>query len=263
MVRVVTSGLVRRAHGDAWQVEGLLRESVGGGVGRVRGARLMASGIDHPQWNNADVDDPESADVVGMREWYAARSVPWGVRVPAGAPWSHGRFLFRKRLMGLALFARALPPRTSVAGLVIRRAGPDDLNAVSHVDLIGFPSAPMLERQWIQPHLSSPAVEVALAELSGEPVGTAYTVRSDGWAGPALYLAGVTVLPEARQRGIAGAISAWLLTRGTAAGARVAHLHPDSDQAARVYARLGFDEVDGFNVYVDEHYYDRDARTRI
>jgi GNAT superfamily N-acetyltransferase len=243
-------------------VEGLLRESVGGGVGRVRGARLMASGIDHPQWNNADVDDPESADVVGMREWYAARSVPWGVRVPAGAPWSHGRFQFRKRLMGLALSARALPPRTSVAGLVIRRAGPDDLNAVLHVDLIGFPSAPMLERQWIQPHLSSPAIEVALAELSGEPVGTAYTVRSDGWAGPALYLAGVTVLPEARQRGIAGAISAWLLTRGTAAGARVAHLHPDSDQAARVYARLGFDEVDGFNVYVDEHY-DSDARTRI
>ena len=65
---VITSGLVRWAHGDAWQVEGLLRESVGG----------VASGIDHPQWNNADGDDPESADVVGMREWYAARSVPWG-----------------------------------------------------------------------------------------------------------------------------------------------------------------------------------------
>jgi GNAT superfamily N-acetyltransferase len=247
---VITSGLVRTAHGDAWQVEGLLRESVGGGVGRVRGARLMASGIDHPQWNNADVDDPESADVGGMREWYAARSVPWGVRVPAGAPWSHGRFLFRKRLMGVALSARGLP-RTSFAGLVIRRARPDDLSAVLHVDLIGFPSGPTLERQWIQPHWSSPAVEVALAEISGEPVGTAYTVRSEGWAGPALYLAGVTVLPEARQRGIAGAISSWLLTRGTAAGAHVAHLHPDSDQAARVYARLGFVEVDGFDVYVD------------
>jgi hypothetical protein len=89
---VITSGLVRSAQGDAWQVEGLLRESVGGGVGR--GARLMASSIDHPQSNNADVDDPESADLVGMREWYAGRSVPWGVRVPAGAPWSRGRFLF-------------------------------------------------------------------------------------------------------------------------------------------------------------------------
>ena len=76
-------------------------------------------------------------------------------------------------------------------------------------------------------------------------------MRSDGSAGPALYLAGVTVLLEARRPGIAGAISSWLLTRGAAAGARVAHLHPDSDEAARVYARLGFVEVDGFDVYVD------------
>ena len=57
--------------------------------------------------------------------------------------------------------------------------------------------------------------------------------RAEDQAGPAVYLAGVTVLPEARQRGIAGAISSWLLTRGAAAAARVAHLHPDSNQAAR------------------------------
>ena len=71
---------------------------------------------------------------------------------PAGAPWSHGRFLFRKRLMGLPLSARGLL-RPSLAGLVIRRAGPEDLNAVLHVDLIGFQSAPTLERQWIHPSL--------------------------------------------------------------------------------------------------------------
>jgi hypothetical protein len=32
---------------------------------------------------------------------------------------------------------------------------------------------------------------------------------------------------------------------------RVPHLHPDSDEAARVYAGSGFVEVDGFDVYVD------------
>jgi hypothetical protein len=53
------------------------------------------------------------------------------------------------------------------------------------------------------------------------------------------------------ERGIAGAVSSRLLARGAAAGARVAYLHPDSDQAARVYARLGFVEVDGLDVYVD------------
>ena len=59
------------------------------------------------------------------------------------------------------------------------------------------------------------------------------------------------MLPDFRRRGIGGALSAWLLARGAAAGARVAHLHPDTDEAARVYGRLGFIEVDGFDIYVD------------
>jgi len=245
---VITSSLVRAAHGDAWQVEGRLREPLGGGVNTVSGARLMASGIDHPQWNNGDVDDPAAADVAAMREWYAAKDLPWGVRVPAGAPWPHGRFLFGKRLMGCDLAGFAAPESP---GIAIRKAGPADLDAVLHVDAIAFESEGDLERLWIEPHLSAPGVEVALAEVDGTPVGTAYAVHSDDRAGPARYLAGVAVLPEFRRRGFGGAISAWLLARGAAAGARLAHLHPDTDEAARVYARLGFVEVAGFDIYVD------------
>lgn len=249
---MIRSGLVRAAHGDAWQVEGSLRVPYGGGRTQVHGARLMASGIDHPQWNNADVHDPMAADVAAMRDWYAARNVPWGVRVPSGVPWPHGRYLQRKRLMGIALSRTdRLPASSGPAQLTIRLAGPDDLNAVLHIDMIGFDSAAELERLWIQPHLDDPAVEVALAELSGDPVGTAYTVRSNGWAGPALYLAGVTVLPAARRHGIASALSAWLLARGAATGANIAHLHPDSNEAARIYERLGFTEVHGLDIYVD------------
>ena len=245
---MITSALVRAAHGDAWQVEGLLRESAGGGVATVAGARLMASGIDHPQWNNGDVDDPAAADVGAMREWYAAKNLPWGVRVPAGAPWPHGRLLFGKRLMGCDLAGFAAPDPDGVS---IRKADPADLDAVLHVDAIAFESDGDLERPWIEPHLSAPSVDVALAEVAGRPVGTAYAVRSDERAGPALYLAGVAVLPEFRRRGFGGAISAWLLARGAAAGARLAHLHPDTDEAARVYARLGFVEVAGFDIYID------------
>lgn len=245
---MITTSLVRAAHGDAWRVEGELREPYGGGAATVRGARLMASGLDHPQWNNGDVDDAESADVGAMREWFAAKGVPWGVRVPAGAPWSHGRFLFGKRLMGCDLTTHEMPADSKIA---LRPAGPDDLDAVLHVDSIAFESEPDLERPWMEPHLLSRSVDVALAEVGGEPVGTAYAVRSDGRAGPAVYLAGVAVLPEFRRRGIGGAISAWLLARGAASGARMAHLHPDTDGAARVYARLGFVEVDGFDIYID------------
>ncbi len=245
----VTAARVRAAHGDAWQAEGTLRLAFGGGVTTVRGARLMASGIDHPQWNNADVDDPATADVEAMREWYAGIGVPWGVRVAAGAAWRHGRFLFRKRLMGLALDGRVAA--SPVPGVVVRRAGSDDLDAVLRIDAIGFEVADTgLERQWIEPHLHSEHIDVALAELDGEPVGTGYGLRSDGRAGAALYVGGVTVLPDARRRGIASAITEWLLDLGSAAGAQLAHLHPDTDEAARIYARLGFVEVDGLDIYV-------------
>jgi GNAT superfamily N-acetyltransferase len=92
---------------------------------------------------------------------------------------------------------------------------------------------------------------VALAEVDGDAVGTAYTVRSDGAAGPAVFLAGVAVLEPFRRRGIAGAMSAWLLERAFAAGARLAHLHPDTDAAARVYSRLGFSPAGALEIYVD------------
>ena len=105
--------------------------------------------------------------------------------------------------------------------------------------------------EWARGHLGAPPVETALASLDGKPVGTAYAVRSDGLAGPAVYLAGVAVLPEARRRGVGAAISSWLLERAFAAGAELAHLHPDDDRAARVYARLGFTEVPGFDIYVE------------
>jgi ribosomal protein S18 acetylase RimI-like enzyme len=247
---IVTAARVQAAHGDAWQAQGSLRRPFGGRVTTVRGARLMASGIDHPRWNNADVGDPSAADVDAMREWYARIGVPWGVRVPAGAAWPHGRFLFRKRLMGLALDGRVAA--SPVPGVAVRRAGPDDLDAVLRIDAIGFEVADAgLEQQWIEPHLYGEHIDVALAELDGEPVCTGYALRSDDRAGPALYLGGVAVLPDARRRGVASAVTEWLLERGSAAGAQLAHLHPDTDEAARIYARLGFVEVDGLDIYVD------------
>ncbi len=209
----------------------------------------MASGLPHAQWNNGDVTDPGLVDVEAVRAWYARLDVPWGLRVPSGAPWPHGRLLFRKRLM--LLHAADLVPAPAVPGLVLRAAGPDDLDVVARVDATAFDGDAAVEAAWMRPLLGSDRATVALAELDGRPVGTASCLRTDGRAGSAAYLSGVAVLPDARRRGVAAAVSGWLLTRAVAAGARVAHLHPDSDLAARVYARLGFTEVDGLDVYVD------------
>jgi GNAT superfamily N-acetyltransferase len=239
---------VRTAHADAWAVEGALREPYGGGSATLPGIRLMASGLPHAQWNSADVTGP-GADLEGARAFYAERGVPWGVRVPAGMTWRAGRHLFRMDLMGLA--AGDLVPAPEVPGLTIREAGPDDLESVLGVDTAAFGSDPEQYRPWTAPHLQPGPVTVALAALGDEPVGTAYTVRSDGPAGPAAFLAGVAVLEHARRRGIAAAMSAWLLERAFADGARLAHLHPDTEAAARVYARLGFSESGALDIFVD------------
>jgi GNAT superfamily N-acetyltransferase len=231
---------VRTAEGDAWQVHGELRA----GVRTLRGLRVMASGLAHPQWNNADVTAAD-ADVEGARAFYASLGVPWGVRVPTELPWTQGRHLFRKRLMGLS--AASFVPAPAVPGLRLELT--TELETVVAIDASAFGGEPV--REWVRGHLGAPRVETALARLDGVAVGTAYAVLSDGLAGRCVYLAGVAVLPEARRRGVGGAISSWLLERGFAAGADLAHLHPDDDRAARVYARLGFVEVPGFDIYVE------------
>ncbi len=245
---MIDAARVRAAHGDAWQVMGRMRERLGGGALELRGIRLMASGLPHPQWNNGDVTAPD-CDVDGARAFYAERRVPWGVRVPTGMPWTLGTRLFTKRLMGLEAARTARPP--AVAGLTIRAAGPEDAEAVVAVDAEAFEAPAESERRWIEPHLTAPEATVALAEIRGEPVATGYGVRSAGRAGPAVYIAGIGVVASARRRGIGAAVTSWLVEDGHRRGARLAHLHPDDDGAARLYARLGFVEVPGLDVYVD------------
>jgi predicted N-acetyltransferase YhbS len=169
--------------------------------------------------------------------------------VPAGCSWPHGRKLFAKRLMGLApeRFTPAPPP----SGVSLKRAGPADANAVLSVDTVAFDEDESMERPWVEPILSMPSAVVCVAEVDGAVVGCGHCVVSAGDAGPAVYLAGIAVLPAARGRGIGAAVSSWLVERGLAAGAQLAHLQPDTDAAARIYARLGFEEVDGFDIYVD------------
>ena len=167
--------------------------------------------------------------------------------------WTAGHRLLEKRLM--ALPAGQLRPAPPVSGLSVRRAGSDDLAAVLAVDRAAF-GGPAHEddlgRAWLQPHLSTPQVEVALAALDGVPVATAYCVRSAGRAGPAAALGGVAVLDQLRRRGIGAAVSSWLLQRAVVdGGARWAHLSPDSEQTAQVYRRLGFSACGSFTVHID------------
>jgi GNAT superfamily N-acetyltransferase len=241
------------AHGDAWQAEGRLRALSGGGAVELPGARLMASGLPHPQWNNGDITDIARISVEQMRTWYAARAngrgVPWGVRVPAGWPFPYGRHKFRKRCM--ALVPDRLRGSSSDSGLTLRVASTADADAVARIDAAAFGDPIEQIRPWIEPHLGAPGFVVALAELEGQPVGAATSIVSDGMAGCCVGIFGVGVLPHARRCGIARAMTHWLLQCAFSEGATFAHLNPDSDAAAGLYARLGFKETAGLDVYVD------------
>jgi ribosomal protein S18 acetylase RimI-like enzyme len=46
-------------------------------------------------------------------------------------------------------------------------------------------------------------------------------------------------------------MSSWLLERGFSEGAELAHLNPDNDLAARLYGRLGFTELPGYEIYIE------------
>jgi hypothetical protein len=228
------------AHADAAEVEGELRA----GAARLRGIRVSSSGLPEPQWNTADVTAPDAdADADAARAFFG--DLPFGFRVPAGMQWRSGRHVVTLRLMA----ARALRAAPEVRGLEVRAAGPDDIDAVLAVDGAAFASDPEAGRPWAAPHLASPRILTALAFLGGEPVATAYTIRSDGEAGPALLLGGVGVVAAARRRGIAAHVSSWLLARGFAEGAAFAHLHADTPAAARIYARLGFSDAGALDVY--------------
>jgi GNAT superfamily N-acetyltransferase len=248
-----TGQRVHTAHGDAWQAQGRLRAPLGGGVADLPGVRLMASGLPYAQWNNGDVTDPALFNVDEVRAWYATRAhgagVPWGVRVPADTPFTHGRRLFRKRCMGLlpSEFCAFEPP----PGIAIRVAIPDDIDAVAQVDAAAFDEGEELIRRWVGPHLGAPGFTVALARLDDQPVGLATAIFTDDRAGRCVGIFGVGVLERARRRGIGSALTSWLLERAFADGATLAHLNPDSDAAARLYARLGFVETAGLDVYTN------------
>jgi ribosomal protein S18 acetylase RimI-like enzyme len=234
---------VRTALGDAWQVLGVA------GVAELAGVRLMATGLPHAQWNNGDVHDAAAVDIGAVRLWYDDHRVPWGMRVPTGAPWPHGRLLFTQRLMGLtpAMFV----PAVTCVGVRIRVATPADLETVLSIDTVAFGTSAVVERPWIELLLTHSAVTVALAEHDGVPVAIGAVTCTEGQAGPAGYVAAIGVLPDARRRGIGAAISSWLTARAFHRGAALCHLHPDTEHAAAIYRRLGFVEVDGVDIYVD------------
>jgi hypothetical protein len=240
--------LVRTAHGDAWEVEGRLRVPHGGGAARVRGARLMASGIAQPRWNNADVTS-EGVDLEAIGAWYAARDLPWGMRVPLDLVVDLGTPLFVKRCVGL--LPETFPRQAASGGAIhVRPAGVAAAAAHADLDLAVFGGEVGESRAWVGPQIGARSHRLWVAEMDGVPVGLATTVRSDGDAGPAAYLTGFGAVPGAPRAEVIRALVWIAVADAFDSGATLVHANPDDDEEAGLLAGHGATEVPGFLVRV-------------
>jgi ribosomal protein S18 acetylase RimI-like enzyme len=237
---------VRTARADANALDGLVRAHLGGDVARVGGARLMYSGSSARPRNDAQVVSLP-VDLAAAERWFAEREALWGLAVPVGLDYAPGEYIFTQRCMGLEpdRFAAAAAP----ADVHVRIAGLDDLAAFCQLDAEVFGGLAEQTRQWLAPTFESRHWTHWLAQLDDRLVGIASSRRSDLDAGPCGTITGVAVSEPFRRRGIAGALSSRAVAALFDSGATLVHLSPDTDDAASVYARLGFREVSGVKLY--------------
>jgi ribosomal protein S18 acetylase RimI-like enzyme len=237
---------VRIAHADAWEREGRARAELGGGATRVAGARLMYSGLVARQWNGGDVIGLP-VDVEAARYWYAEKSCAWGLLVPLEMDFAPGDYLYTKRCMGLmdGDFTHVAVP----SDVRLREAEAADLEAYCALDAHVFGGDRVVLRQWIAPAFGVPGWTHWLAEHDQRPVGVLTVQRTDLDAGPCGTITGVGVAEPFRRRGIGAALTSHACARLFDSGATLVHLNPNTDDAARVYTRLGFREVPGLKIY--------------
>jgi hypothetical protein len=145
---VIAAERVHAAHADAWELEGRAQARCGCGSGRVRGVRLMASGLPDARWNNADITAAD-VDLDAVVGWYRSRAVPWGIRVPLSLPIAFGTASFVKRCFAL-LPDELTDSEVEVEARMIR-VQPAGLERFVAAEAVAFDTPAQLAARWIGP----------------------------------------------------------------------------------------------------------------
>jgi ribosomal protein S18 acetylase RimI-like enzyme len=148
---------------------------------------------------------------------------------------------------GLVIDPGALPEVPVPDGVEIRAVeSPDDAEALVQVGVLAFGDDPETGRAFYGAGaLGTPSAQMFVGWQGAEPVAIAAGYRDGDTTG----VMGVGVVPAARGRGLGSAMT----VRAARAfpGADLAWLHP-SDEARSMYARLGFEQVSEWEVWVRE-----------
>jgi GNAT superfamily N-acetyltransferase len=226
----------------------------GAEVLEVDGLLLAFANVPDPPVNSvlviSEPADPVAA-LTAAEQAFRERGRPLGVDIAVGRHASVDRAIREVELSrlfawpGMAVDVAELPDIPLPDGIrvepVTDRRG---AAAIARVEQDGFGSEPEIaERFYAAASYGGEGARSFVAWDDDEPVGMAAAYLHAG----AIGIFGVAVVPAARRRGIASALS---VVAARAFPADLAWLHTDDRQARSVYERLGFREVAQWEVWV-------------
>jgi GNAT superfamily N-acetyltransferase len=226
----------------------------GAEVLEVDGLLLAFANVPDPPVNSvlviSEPADPVAAFTAAERE-FRERGRPLGVDIAVGRHPSVERAIREVGLTrlfawpGMAVDVAELPDVHLPVGIrvepVTDRRG---ANAIARVEQDGFGSEPEIaERFYAAASYGGDGARSYVAWDGDEPVGMAAAYLHAG----AIGIFGVAVVPAARRRGIASALS---VIAARAFPADLAWLHTNDAQARSVYEQLGFREVAQWEVWI-------------
>jgi ribosomal protein S18 acetylase RimI-like enzyme len=226
----------------------------GAEVQEIDGLLLAFANVPDPPVNSVLVVSEPTDPVAAFRaaeQAFRDRDRPLGVDIAVGRHPSVDlaiREVGLTRLFawpGMAVAVADLPPIHLSDGIrvepVTDRRG---AAAIARVEQDGFGSEPEIaERFYAAASYGGDGARSFVAWDGDEPVGMAAAYLHAG----AIGIFGVAVVPAARRRGIATALS---ITAARAFPADLAWLHAGDDAARSVYERLGFREIAEWEVWV-------------
>jgi ribosomal protein S18 acetylase RimI-like enzyme len=226
----------------------------GAEVLEIDGLLLAFANVADPPVNSVHVIS-EPADPVAAftaaEQMFRERDRPIGVDIAVGRHPSVDRAIRKIGLTrlfawpGMAVDVADLPEVALPDGIRVEPVTDErGAAAIAHVERVGFGSEPEVAERFYA--ASSYPVEGGWSFVAWddeEPIGMAAAYLHDG----AIGIFGVAVVPAARRRGIASALS---VTAARAFPADLAWLHTDDAQARSVYERLGFREVAQWEVWI-------------
>lgn len=233
----------------AWTARTL---ALGGDIVRTDGLVTFLTGLPMAPLNPTLVErqpaDPAAA-VAGAEAAYRDRAVAFGIALdPArrsttrAAVEGRGLRLLEHRPV-MALAADELLPVGAPEGVRIVRGEPH-LDRVARVDAAAFGGDVAVNRRFLGAAVGEPDARIYVAFVAGEAVACAEAFLGDGVLG----VFGVATIPEARRRGIASAVTAFVV-EDHAGRFDLATLDA-SELGHGVYRRLGFRDVGASEVWI-------------